>query len=175
MSLHLLEIEGSGLVSEVPNVLLVGQYLMVECHGRLSVNGTDQRATHAVPDGVYAEGYQDAGAMVVGLVEHLLDGVVDEVFEHRQLGVNLGLVLVIEVNNGLHARRLAIDAGVVKITFYIQVVVEALIELLHNGIETIVTQDLASALGMELVGNHLYHFRNIPHGTVGIALEVGSL
>ena len=84
-------------------------------------------------------------------------------------------VLAVEVHDGLHARGLAIQAVAAFGLLYIQVVVEALVKLLHEFIETLIAQQSAVALGIELVGNQLNDFGNILHRTVCIALQVGCL
>ena len=174
MSLQVLDIERSGLISEVPNIVLVVEHLTVEGHDRSVVLGLGQGTAHTLPDVQQAEGLEDTAA--ANLLFQLVECTVDEALEHRQFLLNLARVLTVEVNNGLHARRLAIDAPALASLLNIEVVVEAAVELVHDGIKTILTQDVASAVGLELLGNKFNGLGNVVfNGAVGIALQVGGL
>ena len=73
-SLHLLHIECSGLVSEVPYVGLAGEHLLEEGElGGVVVRFGERVVVHALPDGVELEGFLEAAALTY-LVHHLGDG-----------------------------------------------------------------------------------------------------
>ena len=176
MVLQVGPVDHRGLVSEAPDIVLVHQNLMVERHGRSVVGGLNQVSiVHLLPDSVQAEVLQDGSTTAVGLLQDLVDGIVDGVLEHRELGINLSLVLAVELNHGLHARGLAVDAVSAVGRLYIQVVVEALVELGEDSVNTGLTKEFSHALGLELLGNEVNELGHVVHSLVGISLEVGCL
>ena len=173
MMLDVIPVDLSGLVSEVPNVVLVVEHLAVEGHRRCRVNGLGQGDVHVLPNLAHAEVGEDAFAAnpVAQFFQHL----VDEAFQIGKLGLYLVSVLTVEVHHGLHARGLAVDAPAATNLLDIQVIVEARVEFSHDLIVAVLAQDFACALGMELVNNKLYHRGHVAHSTFSIALQVGTL
>ena len=142
MAHQVVYIDHCGLISEVPNVVLVVQYLAVECHGRSIVNGLGERAAHLLPDVEQLKLGEDAAAADLGF--EFFECAVDEGLQVRQLGLYLVLVLTVELNHGLHARRLAIQAVAIAGLLDVQVVVEALVKLVQDLVQTGLAQDLVS-------------------------------
>ena len=172
--LQIVHIDHRRLVSEVPNVVLVVQYLAVEGHDRSIIVGLGERFAHVLPNLVQAERSEDAAS--ANLFFQLVECTVDEVLEHRQLGLYLGSVLAVEVNHGLHARRLAIQAPAVFAGLLnIQVMVKALIELLHDLLKTFVAQEITHTVGIELIGHEFNDIGHVVHSAVSVALQVSGL
>ena len=158
----------------------------VEAHQILS--GIDQSDAvlvgDAVPDGLQAEGNNNVsivgcGNLAADLVEHL----VDVALEHRELLLNLCGVLVIEVNDVLHAGGAAVDAvSTLGALLDIQVVVESLVELIQDQVKTVLTQDtctrslrIAQTAVSERAENEFDSLGNISHSAVSVALQIDGL
>ena len=182
-TLDVVQVDHCRLVSEVPNILLVVQHLPVEGHDILSALGLDELAAHLLPYLNEAEvlkyvSIHASGHFAADLGDHL----VDVVLEHRELLLNLSGVLVIEINDMLHAWRAAVDAVSTLGALDIQVVVEVLVELLQDQLNAVLAQDIASAGSVVNIGgvveraeNEFDSLGNISHSAVSVALQIDSL
>ena len=161
----------------------------VEFHLAVFINRIDQSDAvlfgDAVPDCLQAEFgncafvHTSLTNLAADLVEHL----VDVTLEHRELLLNLCGVLVIEVNDVLHAGGAAVDAvSTLGALLDIQVVVESLVELIQDQVKTVLTQDtcarslgIAEAAVSERAENEIDNLGNIGHSAVSVALQIDGL
>ena len=160
----------------------------VEFHLAVIINRIDQSDAvlfgDAVPDGLQAEFGNCAfvHASLTNLAADLVEHLVDVALEHRELLLNLSGVLVIEVNNVLHAGGAAEDAVTAVSLLDIQVVVESLVELIQDQVKTVLTQDtctrslrIAQTAVSERAENEFDSLGNISHSAVSVALQIDGL
>ena len=120
------------------------------------------------------EGVFEAVALT-HFVHHLGDGVVDFLLEHREFCIHLVFVLLVEFHHRLHARRASEDAVAALSLFHIEVVVETVVEFLHDGLISGRAEDFSTARCVEFLDEELSEVVHITHGAVSIVRDVDGL
>ena len=84
-------------------------------------------------------------------------------------------MFVVELYHRLHARSASEDANAALSLLGVEMVVEAVVEFLHDGVEPGSAEDFAAACRVEFLHEELSHVGHVAHGALSIVRDVDGL